>query len=223
MPGNAAARLPLYEKIASFAGGKLPQKRIVLEWREVKELGNVFHVSSFNTKHAALMTLLMHDEFANGDRLAVTCVLSDDGQAVALKSVRVNFLPRALADRNRFFTPEAGFGNYAFLALAIFETAFMLWALFRCVSGPWPSWRWRWLWLLVIPTGFGRFSLDWTTGHWFFLASINLPGVIAGSQAGPYNPIIISFGVPLGAMIFLVLRRRFVDDDLPPTPRRFDE
>jgi hypothetical protein len=70
----------------------------------------------------------------------------------------------------------------------------------------------KWLWLIFIVVGIGKLFVNWTTGQVFFTPlAIQLPP--AGANAQLYGPWLVYVSIPLGAIIFLIMRKRFV---VPP-------
>ncbi len=68
----------------------------------------------------------------------------------------------------------------------------------------------KWLWIVFIPFGFGRLSFNWTTGRVLF-NPLSVHFQLLGAAAvkhGLYAPWIISISVPLGAIVFLIRRKR---------------
>lgn len=79
----------------------------------------------------------------------------------------------------------------------------VLYSLISCIRTPMQ--KGKWLWIIFILIGVCQFSLNWTTGQLNINPlSINLfgLGVFSSSQ---YAPIFISLGIPLGAIVYLVL------------------
>lgn len=96
--------------------------------------------------------------------------------------------------------------HYGMLALTIaivaFTAATALVALFSRIP------RRKWLWIIFVLLGFGQFSFNWTTGavHYNVLSVL----VFGASYAQQfYGPAILSFGFPLGAILFWERRRQW--------------
>lgn len=66
--------------------------------------------------------------------------------------------------------------------------------------------RLKWLWAIGSLVGLTGFQLNWTTGEWgMWLFSFHLFG--AGAvQNGPLLPWIMTFAIPVVAIVFLILR-----------------
>jgi hypothetical protein len=113
---------------------------------------------------------------------------------------------------NRFtFTGKSPL-HYFFLACCMVVPCFILYALIVCIRTPL---RRKWLWIPFILFALVEFRLNWTTGKWDVQPlSISLLGSGAFAS-GPYAPWILDFGLPVGAAIFL-LRRKRLDLRLKP-------
>lgn len=64
-------------------------------------------------------------------------------------------------------------------------------------------------WLLFLSFGLGKGSIDWISGEVSFSAlSVTLAGV--GTQFLPYKLLILEVSIPLGALIFLYKRKKWL-------------
>lgn len=90
---------------------------------------------------------------------------------------------------------------------AVAAPAISLAALFLCIRSPLPRRR-RVLWAIGILAGFGRISLDWTSGAimvsplWFQLLSAGY------TRANEFAPVVISVSIPVFALLFFAKMRR---------------
>jgi hypothetical protein len=122
-------------------------------------------------------------------------------------------VPDSLRVLNRFTLQNKLPIQYAFLAACIGVPLFIVIALVICLFC---RVRRRWLWVIFILFGFAQFQLNWTTGQMGFQPiSILLLGA-SFFRASSYAPIVFSFGIPVGATLFLVLRRWLLRKDEPP-------
>jgi hypothetical protein len=93
------------------------------------------------------------------------------------------------------------------LAAMIAASAFSLAVLFLCLRTQmrWPR---KTLWAIAILLGVARFQLNWTDGA-FAMEPLNVQILSAGYvRASQLSPWILSVSVPLGAIVFLVRRKR---------------
>ena len=115
---------------------------------------------------------------------------------------------QSLRETNAFKFAGKGLAHYLVLALVVGIALFELYVLVLCFRTPIA--KRKWLWLLFVALGITRFFFNWTTGDLSFqLLSFAIPGASA-STAGPYAPLILSFSIPVGAIVFLLRRRALV-------------
>lgn len=111
---------------------------------------------------------------------------------------------------NRFTFTGKSILHYLFFAACIAVPALILVALIVCIRS---QIRRKWLWIIFILLGFVQFRLDWASGHIEVQPiSFALFGASA-FQPSPYAPWILGFAIPVGAIIFLVSRRRLLVDE----------
>jgi asparagine N-glycosylation enzyme membrane subunit Stt3 len=67
--------------------------------------------------------------------------------------------------------------------------------------------RRKWLWILFILFGFGKLSINWTTGQWGVMV-LAAQLFSASAAAAYFGPWIVSVSLPVGAVLFLIKRRR---------------
>lgn len=101
--------------------------------------------------------------------------------------------------------------QYLVLALAVFVPLFILVTTYFCIRTPMA--KRKWLWIIFILLGVCAIRVNWTTGQFAIqLISVHLLGAGAGA-ASPYAPWIISASIPLGAILFWINRKRFIQLD----------
>jgi hypothetical protein len=130
------------------------------------------------------------------------------GATKTVLGVTVNPIPRSLQELNAFTFSGKGARHYAMLFFAAAIPLFILATLVLCIRTKLR--RRKWLWIIFILLGFSRLSLNWTSGQLFFNPlsfNVQLFGV-AIVKYGPYAPWMIDISLPLGAIVFLVLRRK---------------
>jgi hypothetical protein len=129
----------------------------------------------------------------------------EQGTAKTIVAFHVMQLAGSLESQNRFSFSEKDLLHYAVLGAAIIAPLLTLVALVICVRTR--GLRRKWLWVLFIVSGVGKFALNWSTGAFmFFPLSFQL--FSAGAFAPLYGPWTISVSIPLGAIWFLVSRRK---------------
>ena len=149
-------------------------------------------------------------EFVDDSALIASVQLSTDAQRFYVSYLNFTELPASLIAQNSFPGPNATWGHYIYLFVAMSVFAFILYTLYVCIRGPGPRWRWRWLWLIAIAIGAIRFNLSmvWTSGQ--MVSGIGfVPFGIWVTRSGVYTPYVIIIGFPLGAILFWALRSRW--------------
>ena len=149
--------------------------------------------------------------------LLAAFVITSTKEGPRISSGNLQPLPDSLRVLNRFTLRNKSLVHYLFLAAVAGVLVLIVVALVLCAR---TKLRRRWLWMIFIAVGLGKFSLNWSTGQWEVAPiSILLLGA-AYMRASSYAPVVVSFGVPVGAIVFLTLRRRLqrppASPELPP-------
>ena len=151
-----------------------------------------------------------------GSWLLAAITIDTRGASKSVYGVTVNPIPKSLAEVNAFTFAGKGSRHYAVLLLAVAIPVFILAMLILCMRTKMK--KRKWLWILFILWGFGELSLNWTTGQ-LFCNPLSICLQLFGAAAvrnGLYAPWMISISVPIGAIVFLILRRRLAAAGVPP-------
>jgi hypothetical protein len=116
-------------------------------------------------------------------------------------------LTDSLENLNRFTLAGKNLLQYVTLAFAILIPIFSLYALVLCIRTKME--KRKWLWIIFILIGIGKFTVNWTTGQWN-IAPLSVQLLGAASFAPPYGAWLISISLPLGAILFLLKRKKLV-------------
>lgn len=148
--------------------------------------------------------------------LAASVVVDTVAGKKLIVGVHVTPVAGPLGEANAFSLSGKGAGHYVMLWLAIAIPVFILCTLIVCIRTRMR--RRKWLWIIFILLGFGKVGLNWTTGGIVFNPlSFHVQLLGAGLwKEGAYAPWILSVSVPLGAILFLVLRKKL--RVVPPPP-----
>lgn len=149
---------------------------------------------------------LKHEYTFSGKWLITNIGLKKKEGKIILTGIHAEAFNESLISRNAFKFDNAGSTHYAFLSLAILIPLFIITAIVICMRTPIAERKW--LWLLFVSTGFGQFTLNWTSGN-FIITPFSL--IVLGASAvspGYMEPLKLSFAIPVGAIIFLILRKR---------------
>jgi hypothetical protein len=130
--------------------------------------------------------------------------------------MHVTPLAASLQELNRFTLAGKSAWHHLFLVACATTVLLILITLVVCVRTP--VRRRKWLWIVFVLLGFGQFTLNWTTGEWGWQAmSINLLG--AGiTSTGTYAPWMVTFALPVGAIVFWIRRRHLILAARPTPP-----
>lgn len=126
------------------------------------------------------------------------------------KILGFNFKPISgdLREINAFTFQNKPVQNYLILLIAVIVPVFIIYSLYLCYKTPVP--KRKWLWYLFIAFGFCSIQLEWTTGRWDLQP---LMFQLLGSgffRASMYAPIILKTSIPIGAIIFLFKRKKWL-------------
>jgi len=145
-------------------------------------------------------------EYEYGSKWLVANVVMQE-KSGAKTIIGFNVYPRSesLEAENRFTLAGKVPAQYMVLAAAIAAALLTTYSLIVCARTKVPDRKW--LWLLFILAGFGKLSVNWTTGEWGF-APLSVQLFSASAFASINGPWTIAVSVPLGAVLFLFLRVR---------------
>ncbi len=147
-------------------------------------------------------------EYSFGEAwLLINVALRRAGTDTTIVGFNVVPQPRSLEARNRFTLAGKQPLQYAVLGAAVSAVALTLYALVVCLRAP--GLRRRWLWVVFVVTGVGRLGVNWTTGQWSVFP-FTLQLFSASAFAPLYGAWTIAASVPLGAIVFLLFRRRLL-------------
>lgn len=145
-------------------------------------------------------------EYRWGDKWAL-CNVAILKSAMAQTIVGLNVYPQksSLEEQVRFTLKGKSPAQYVILAAAVLALSLTLFALVACIRAK--GLRRKWLWILSIIFGFGLLSTNWATGAVNYqLLYVSL--FSAGAFAPLYGPWTISVSAPVGAILFLLRRRK---------------
>lgn len=139
--------------------------------------------------------------------LLATIVTQKKGEAATLAGFHLTPISDSLENINRFTLVGKSASQYTVLLLAITAPLCSLIALIVCIKAK--IGRKKWLWLALTLVGVGKLSVDWTSGQ-VFLTPLAFQLPPGGAAAALYGPWQVYVSLPLGAIIFLIVRKRLV-------------
>lgn len=140
--------------------------------------------------------------------LLANVVLQKKGSDTVVTGVNVQPLRDSLENINRFTFEGKGITHFAILSFAIIVPLFIVTAIILCIKTPIP--KRKWLWILFILFGFVQVNLNWSDGNLNinpFYFQILGAGFWKASQ---YGPLLLSVSVPIGAIVFLLRRKKWL-------------
>ena len=143
-------------------------------------------------------------EYEFADRLLLfNIALKSKGDKTTI--VGFNMVPQhqSLTEQNKFTLDGKAPMLYAVLALTVLLPLFTLFVLVLCIRTPLKGRKWPWVLFVIV--GFGNLSVNWTSGDWSFLP-VAAQFFSASAFAPPYGPWMLGVSLPLGALMFLLLR-----------------
>ena len=148
-------------------------------------------------------TTVFNAEGGSGNRWAVARVtIQQSGATQQLAGFYVTPFAMSPSQAGDFRIGQRGPIGYLWIAV-------MLASFATCIAAIILIWRrrWierRWLWTIASLIGIGQFALDWSSGAWELRpVYIGLLGA-AALRAGPYAPWVLSFSIPIGALIVIL-------------------
>lgn len=156
-------------------------------------------------------------EYQFPDKWVVSSVaLQDISGRTQVNGISVYQYTKSLEEINQFSLADKPIQNYVVLATAVLLPIFIFCSLF--VLAKTPIRRRKWLWYIFVAAGFGGFSVNWTTGQWRFVP-INFQFFGAGAfTPSPYAPWLLTISLPVGAIVFLIMRKRLIARSAEPIP-----
>lgn len=121
-----------------------------------------------------------------------------------LVGMSVNPLESSIETQNAVTFSGKGPLHYLVLLLAIAFPVLTVFALFLCARER--DLKRKWLWIVAILFGVTQLSLDWNSGEWEF-ALVHFMLFSSGFMKAPYGPLVLSVGLPAGAVAYLLRRR----------------
>ena len=147
-------------------------------------------------------------EYTDGWNLANTAFKKVNGNHVVV-GINVYQTEASQEELNAFTFSDKSLAHYLILAFSLITLIFILVTAVVCFRTPIK--KRKWLWVIFTLLGVGSIHLNWTTGEiGTQLFSFNLLGVGVVSTS-PYAPLIMTLSLPLGAIMFWLKRKFFIE------------
>ena len=147
---------------------------------------------------------LVTREYFYPDRLLLvsTAIREQAGQPARILGFTIQPFSKAALAVGRFSLAHKSPTQYLLLGLAAAIPLMLVAALAGLARDK--KARWKWAWTLFILVGFGKLSVNWTTGALLVQPlSVILLGASVARAAPDVSPWFVSVSVPLGALIYL--------------------
>jgi hypothetical protein len=177
--------------------------------KSVRVVGFESETSSTATRY----NITLEYEYAASWLLATVLMERREGKLVLQG---INLLPRSqsMDAENSFSFDGKGALHYVVFALTFAVPLLVAYALVLCIRTRFP--KRKWLWILFVAVGWVQFNFNWSTGA-LNVQPLSLMLLGAGFlKAGPVAPWVLTFTLPLGAILFLARRRSFSHQEKTP-------
>ena len=160
-----------------------------------------------NTNGTSVTYKTFSYEVGSGDRWALIDIsLEQVGGKILLAGLNVTPPTATPIAANSFTMKGKHLAHWLWIVAMLGALTITLMALVQIVRTP--GLRYKWLWAIGSLFSVMGFSLNWTTGNWNVWPLNILFLGIGADKGGPLTPWVFSFGVPVVALAFLLLRDR---------------
>lgn len=157
--------------------------------------------------------LAYQEHSAGGWALVQVAIVEDEMKYRYIGGANVTQIQGPIQDANAFKLAGTGPLHWIMLALVPAVLLFCVATAVRVARTPMPR---RWLWALLALLAAGSLTLNWTTGDLSFMP-INVQLLGAGAMRnGLAGPWLLTVALPLGAIVALRKRRRFLAEQSTP-------
>lgn len=170
--------------------------------------------ASCETRKGCFTRVTLEYQFTSKWLLVEMIVHRQNGKS-SITSFQVAPESTSLEEANRFTLIDKGAEQYIIFGGALVSILVTLWALVVCIRTPFR--RRKWLWILFVLIGIGRVGVNWTTGAIFYrILFIYIPPAMIDNSL--YGPWMVAVSLPLGALIFLMMRDKLRRQEPPSVP-----
>lgn len=157
-----------------------------------------------NTAESSTVNLTFEYDFS-GKWIVTNVAVKTQGGNTTVVGFSVIPQPASLEEQNKFTLGGKTLLQHLVLALAVIWPLLTLFTLIICIRTKLKGRKWPWV--LFVIFGFGKLAMNWTTGQWDF-SPLSFQLFSASAFAPLYGPWTLGVSVPLGAVFFLLLRKR---------------
>jgi hypothetical protein len=176
--------------------------------------------ASFDCKASGFCTKEVTLEYKYSDRLILfRSIVSNQSGHYAILNLHVEPESVPLASISRFSLRGKGLDHYIILLAALISVGVAAFALVLCIRTPIQKRKWLWA-IVIIVVSIGKFGIEWASGEvWYRLAYLSI--LPAGFGFDSESPFIYA-SIPVGAILFLLLRGRLMGAGEPAPPAAND-
>jgi len=146
------------------------------------------------------------------DFIIYSIVIKDDNKVKSINGFRINISKVSLSKANEFDFNNKKAIHYFFFLMTIMQPLIILITIVGILKSNFTK---KWLWIVFSFIGILSFNLNWSTGDLSYqLFSIKIFSA-SFLKSNLYGPWIMSFGIPIGSVIFWLkyFRVRKIDID----------
>jgi len=140
--------------------------------------------------------------------LVAEIVLQPSGRSFQIEGIHAQQIRQSVEQINAFTLSGKSAVHLIFLCLAILLPVFVLWTAIVCWRTPIP--RRKWIWRIFVLLGITVFTLNWSSGAVQF-NPLQFNIFAAGFTKQFYAPLMLQVGLPIGAVLFWVRRRTWLN------------
>jgi len=188
------------EQLGSIVPGETPTHLEPVAWNFVKTASTM---SGSTTSRSA--NVAIEYTYPGPKWVVASASLSGEPGQFRIVSFNVEPLSAPLSELNAFTLKGKSPTHVLFVLFPAIACAISVYAFVRCLRTK--GLKRKWLWSIFTLVGFGAFSLNWTNGeliisflHFNFLSA-------AFMRSGWLGPWVITFSIPVGALVFLWKQR----------------
>ncbi|MEZ0226835.1 MAG: hypothetical protein ACAH83_19925 [Alphaproteobacteria bacterium] len=182
--------------------------------RDIKLLGYHFFKTVGADSGAETVTTTLEYQFSKTWLMADITLRKKDGGEARITGLHVKPQADSIENMTRFRLSGQSGLHYAVMTLAVVELLFCAYVLMLCIKTPIP--KRKWLWVLFVMAGFPEFRFNWMTGVIFFNPLVIRIPTVQFSQ-GLYEPYFVVLMLPIGALVFLARRKKWLAGTASPS------
>lgn len=170
--------------------------------KSVKVVGSHFNKTPEFTRYSFAYEYELTKQWLIAD-----IVLQPEKGRLQIEGFHAQQISQSLEQINAFTFAGRGAKFLVFLGLTVIFPLFVIATAIVCWRTPIP--RRKWWWRVFVLLGITTITLNWTTGEMAF-QPISLNILSTGFKRDLYGPWILQLGLPIGAVLFWIWRRKWL-------------